>query len=372
MDLGLFLPNASRGFMISTTSPDYQPSFDKVFKVVAQAEAAGLDFCLSMAKLHGFGGPSGYWDSCLDSFTLIAGLLARTERIKLFATATILVMPPAIAARAAATMDSIAPGRFGINIVTGWQKAEYDTMDMWPGEAHFQRRYDYAAEYVKIMKELWATGRTSFDGEFFHMRDCEVFPLPLARIELVCAGQSDPGMRFACAQTDHIFLAMMGVNNPQSIKVPIARLNENAAAVGRAAGCLPLMMVCTDESREAAYARWAHYSAGTDYQALAYASGQASMDKAAAISEKSSAHQLVVSAEERNIDPATFTNTACMGMGVLVGSYADVAALLDEAASIPGVSGLMVALADWENDTEKFCKHVEPLMKSRASRRRAA
>jgi pyrimidine oxygenase len=179
-------------------------------------------------------------------------------------------------------------------------------------------------------------------------------------------------MRFACTESDHIFLAMVGVNDPKSITVPIARLNENAGIVGRKAGCLPLTMVCTDESSEAAYARWAHYSEGTDYEALAYASGQASMDRKAAVSDEASAHQLVVASKGGSIDPKTLTNTACMGMGVLVGSYADVAKMLDEAAEITGVSGLMVALADWETDTEKFCKYVEPLMKSRAGRRRAA
>lgn len=56
----------------------------------------------------------------------MAGLAAVTEKIKLFASTAILTLPPAIAARMATTIDSIAPGRFGINIVTGWQMAEYD------------------------------------------------------------------------------------------------------------------------------------------------------------------------------------------------------------------------------------------------------
>jgi pyrimidine oxygenase len=30
-----------------------------------------------------------------------------------------------VLARMAVTIDAIAPGRFGVNIVSGWQKAEY-------------------------------------------------------------------------------------------------------------------------------------------------------------------------------------------------------------------------------------------------------
>ncbi len=54
-----------------------------------------------------------------------------------------LTLPPAFAARMAVTIDPISHGRFGINIVSGWQQAEYTQMGIWPGEAHFQRRYKY-------------------------------------------------------------------------------------------------------------------------------------------------------------------------------------------------------------------------------------
>ncbi len=67
----------------------------------------------------------------------MAGLAAVTKRIQLFASCPVLAMPPAIVARMAATIDSIAPGRFGVNLVTGWQKAEYDQMGLWPGDEHY-------------------------------------------------------------------------------------------------------------------------------------------------------------------------------------------------------------------------------------------
>ena len=69
----------------------------------------------------------------------MAGLAAVTDRIKIFATAATLTMPPAIVARMAATIDSIAPGRFGINLVTGWAEAEYSQMGLWPGDSHYTR-----------------------------------------------------------------------------------------------------------------------------------------------------------------------------------------------------------------------------------------
>lgn len=62
----------------------------------------------------------------------------------------------------ATTIDSIAPGRFGINIVTGWQEAEYSQMSLWPGPAYFGYRYKYATEYVQVMKDLWDKGVSNF------------------------------------------------------------------------------------------------------------------------------------------------------------------------------------------------------------------
>ncbi len=51
----------------------------------------------------------------------MAGLAAVTSKIQIYATAATLTLPPAIVARMASTIDSISGGRFGVNLVTGWQ-----------------------------------------------------------------------------------------------------------------------------------------------------------------------------------------------------------------------------------------------------------
>jgi len=105
MDMGVFIPIGNNGFLISTTSPQYMPSFDLNRKVVQRAEAHGMDFALSMIKLRGFGGKSEFWDHNLESFTLMAGLAAVTHRIKLYASTAVLTLPPAIVARMAVTIQ---------------------------------------------------------------------------------------------------------------------------------------------------------------------------------------------------------------------------------------------------------------------------
>ena len=354
MQVGVFIPIGNNGWLVSTTSPQYIPSFDLNREVVQRAEQYGFDFALSMIKLHGFGGPSQYWDYNLESFTLMAGLAAVTSRIQLFASVAVLTMPAPLAARMSVTIDSISHGRFGLNIVTGWQMREYSQMGIWPGETHYLHRYDYCGEYVSILKELWADGRSDLKGEYFTMDDCRLLPKPQAHIPIICAAQSDRGTRFAAEYGDYNFCASLGVNEPMRVAHSVSRLVTATKEAGRTVPALLLTMVIADETDEAALARWGHYVDGTDFEALAYRDEQSTMDS--------------------NPDPySTARRRLSHGSallpcshGVLVGSYAKVAHLLDEMATIPGVAGVMLTFDDFIKGVDTFGRHVQPLMASRS------
>jgi pyrimidine oxygenase len=360
MDVGIFLPIGNNGWLISTTSPQYKPSFQLNLQVTQKAERYGLDFALSMIKLRGFGGPSEYWDYNLESFTMMAGIAAVTKRIQLFASVAVLTMPPPIIARMATTIDSISPGRFGVNIVSGWQQAEYEQMGMWPGEVHFARRYDYCEEYVRIMKELWETGRSDFKGEFFTMNDCRLQPIPQAPIKIVCAGQSDRGMKFAAEYGDYNFCSGTGMNDPVRAASNVDRLIAERNRTGRDVGALVLLMVIADETDEAAMAKWHHYVEGTDVEALNWRITQAKADK-------QGANQ--VSTVSRFVKVGTELPTA---MPVLCGSYAKIADMLDQIGLQPGIKGVMLTFDDFLIGMEQFGQRIQPLMKTRANIREAA
>jgi pyrimidine oxygenase len=355
MQLGVFIPIGNNGWLISTTSPKYKPSFDLNRGIVEKAERFGFDFALSMIKLRGFGGPSEFWDYNLESFTLMAGLAAVTSRIKLFATVGVLSMPPAVVARMAVTIDSISHGRFGVNIISGWQEAEYSQMGIWPGEHHYARRYEYCEEYVSILNDLWSAGVSDRKGEFFQMNDCRCLPMPTNKVEIVCAGQSDRGTRFASEYADYNFVASSGFNTPGQVGKVVSRLVAENARTGRDCGALVLIMVIADETDAAAEAKWEHYKSGTDYEALAWRDGQANNDTVK--DPFSVAGRFSVSTEAK-----LPTN-----MGTLVGSYAKVAGLLDELAAVPGVRGAMLTFDDFVVGMEQFGTRIQPLMKSRSA-----
>jgi pyrimidine oxygenase len=364
MHVGVFIPIGNNGWLISTTSPQYKPSFELNRAIVQKAEAYGLEFALSMIKLRGFGGPSGFWDYNLESFTLMAGLAAVTSRIRLLASVAVLTLPPAIVARMASTIDSISNGRFGINLVTGWQKAEYDQMGLWPGEVHFSRRYQYLAEYVQVMRELWRDGRSDFKGEFFTMNDCRLSPRPSGHLPLMTAGQSEKGVKFAAEYTDYNFVGSEGINTPIRCAPTVARLVAESKRTGRTVGAYLLVMIIADETDEAAMAKWEHYKAGTDMEALAWASDQAGADKQASASSTAGMISQIVKGEAEGPVPTRF--------GRLIGSYATVARLLDEMATIPGVAGVMLTFDDFLIGMEQFGHRIQPLMASRSRIAKAA
>jgi pyrimidine oxygenase len=352
MDIGVFIPIGNNGWLISTTSPQYKPSFALNREVVQKAESYGFEFALSMIKLRGFGGDSEFWDHNLESFTLMSGLAAVTSKIKLYASVALITIPPAIIARMAATIDDISGGRFGVNIVSGWQKAEYEQMGLWPGEEHFARRYDYSSEYVQVMKELWSTGHSDFKGKYFTMDDCRLSPQPKSHVGIVAAGQSPRGMQFAAEYADYNFILGVGVNTPTAYASSNAKLMEAAAVTGRDVGSYVLFMIISDETDEAAQAKWQYYKDGTDATALAWMADQGAADKTA--DANSTARRINLPEGAVNFN-----------MGTLVGSYESVARMLDEAANVAGTKGIMLVFDDFIVGMDAFGTRIQPLMACR-------
>ena len=54
----------------------------------------------------------------------------------------------------------------------------------------FGYRYEYATEYVHVMKDLWKTGVSNLKGKHFQMNDCKMSPLPSKEVQIVAACQS--------------------------------------------------------------------------------------------------------------------------------------------------------------------------------------
>ena len=73
-DVGVFLPMANGGWILSATAPRIDGSYRLNREIAVLAEELGLDFVMSMAKWKGYGGHTEHWKYALDSQMLMAAL----------------------------------------------------------------------------------------------------------------------------------------------------------------------------------------------------------------------------------------------------------------------------------------------------------
>jgi pyrimidine oxygenase len=307
------------------------------------AEDLGLSFVLSAVQYRGFGGPTEHWDYVLESFEVMTALAEATDRIQLYGSVALPTVHPAITARRAATIDHIAQGRFGINLVSGWQKEEYAQMGLWPGDVHYQRRYQYAREYVDILTLLWTQREVNYTGEFFQLHDCRILPHPERPLPLVCAGQSDMGMQFTAQHADYAFV--VGDLSGDAVFAANRKLQQYAAETGRDVGAYVLYTLIPGETEAEARAKSDHWTAHADLEALATMMGQAALDVAGGTS-------------------ALLQGIAYIGITPIIGSYTQCAAILDRIGTVPGTKGIMLIFPECLAGLEEFGEQVLPLMRT--------
>ena len=137
-------------------------------------------------------------------------------------------MHPAVFAKMAATMDDVAGGRMGFNIVSAGNKGEYTQMGLWP-ENFEEYRYEYCEEWVTAVKRLWTEDNVTMDGKYFKLDECQSWPHPVQSLPpIVCATTSERGWQFVA---QHCTAALFGGKDPNDQKKISRRVKEVAARV---------------------------------------------------------------------------------------------------------------------------------------------
>ncbi|QEE60578.1 LLM class flavin-dependent oxidoreductase [Salinibacterium sp. dk2585] len=346
---GVFLPVGNNGWILSESSPQYMPSYELNREIVQRAEKYDFGFALAMLKYRGFGGTTQHWDHTIDPFTLMAALAPVTERIKLYATISPLTYHPVVAAKMAAMVDDVSGGRFGLNLVAGWNRSEYAQMGAWPGDDYYGYRYDYLSEFTHILKESWAEGRVTFKGEHFAVEDCEVLPKPKGRIDIISAGASPRGRRFIAEYADFHFGAG---STPEQVEESHSALMRESAGTGRNPQSFASSMLIIGDTDADAARKVELYAKGADAGALEgmyreYSNDTSTEGSSAAIAEKV--------AQAKN-------NPFYGGGAPVVGSPQTIANHLNRLAAVSGTAGIMLTFDDFIEGIERFGAEVMPLL----------
>jgi len=116
-----------------------------------------------------------YHGPTLDALIVLAAYAARTERLKVGSSVLLLPLrPPALVAKAAATLDVLSGGRLILGVgVGGEYPPEFEAVGIPLAE-----RGARADEALAILKLLWSGDPASFEGRFYRLPEVRLNPPP--------------------------------------------------------------------------------------------------------------------------------------------------------------------------------------------------
>ncbi|MFP5298266.1 MAG: TIGR03560 family F420-dependent LLM class oxidoreductase [Actinomycetota bacterium] len=154
----------------------HQLTWNELVRRTRFAEDSGFDGAWVFDHFKAlYGDPFG---PCLEGWTLLAGLAAVTERIRLGALVTgVTYRHPSILATQAITVDHISNGRLEMAIGAAWFEREHEELGIdFPSS---RERIERLEEAVTVIDLLMTTDGATFEGRHFRLSDATYNPRPV-------------------------------------------------------------------------------------------------------------------------------------------------------------------------------------------------
>ncbi|MEH3156298.1 MAG: LLM class flavin-dependent oxidoreductase [Gordonia paraffinivorans] len=350
--LGLFSSNCSGGLAVTTIPERWSGSWEDNLRLARLADEVGIDFMLPIARWIGYGGETNFHEGVLEPIPWATAILASTTHLQAFATVHTAFNHPVVSAKQIATMDQVAPGRAGLNVVAGWNQPEYAALGADLPQDH-DSRYAMAQEWFDIVTDLWSRdGRWDHHGRFWDLTGVEAMPKPRdGRVPVLNAGSSAQGRAFAARNADLVFTIVGGTDDGADV---VAGVRADAQAQGRTAGAVtPTHVVCRPTRAEAE--EYLHY----------YAEENADWDAVDNLMRLQGMHAQSFTPEML----ATFRGRFAAGHGTcpLIGTPDDVADEIEKFARA-GFDGITMSFVDYIGELQYFADEVLPRLEKRGIR----
>ena len=168
-----------------------------------------------------------------DAWAILAGLAARTERIRLGTLVSpVTFRHPTVLAKTATTVDHISNGRVEIGIGAGWWEEEHRTHGFpFPPT---QERFELFEEQVEIVHGLLTQERFSFESPHYAIEECEFLHKPVQRPHppIVLGGTTaGPRMQRLVAAFADEFNTVLG--SPAEVRDRFTRIRSGLDAASR-------------------------------------------------------------------------------------------------------------------------------------------
>ena len=233
LTLGLFGANCSSGRAVTLVDERWSGSWADNLKLVRMADEAGIDFMLPIGRWKGYGGDTDYQGATYETINWASGLLGASKRITVFGTVHAPLFNPIIAAKMMVTADHIGEGRFGLNIVCGWNEDEFEMFGVTPGD--HERRYEFAQEWWDAIQLAWSDNENfDYTGKHLQLRGIRAKPKPYggSRPVVMNAGASPAGRAFAIRNCDAFFTQASRTSLAET-KERVSGFKAQAKALGR-------------------------------------------------------------------------------------------------------------------------------------------
>jgi alkanesulfonate monooxygenase SsuD/methylene tetrahydromethanopterin reductase-like flavin-dependent oxidoreductase (luciferase family) len=167
-----------------------------------------------------------------DTWTLLTAMAMRTENIHVFPdVANLPLRPPAVLAKAAATLDLLSGGRAELGLGAGgfWEaiKAMGGPVRT-PGES-----VAALEEAIQVIRLMWSGDRgVHFDGKFYQLQGVHTGPKP-AHPMGIWLGAYKPRMLSLVGRAADGWVPSLGGVQPEDLVAGNTRIDEAAKAAGR-------------------------------------------------------------------------------------------------------------------------------------------
>ena len=117
---------------------------------------------------------------CLEAWTLLAGLAARTSRIRLGVLVTgITYRHPSVLATEAITVDHISNGRLELGPGAAWHQPEHEELGI--SFPPLKERAERLEEGVQVIRLLMTKDRAMFKGRHYQLAGASYHPKPIQK-----------------------------------------------------------------------------------------------------------------------------------------------------------------------------------------------
>ena len=235
--------------------PQFGFRFEDVLAIALDGERTG--FTHLWLSDHFFLDESATRTDCLETWTLLAALAARTERIRLGTMVTAQsYRNPALLAKTAASVDVMSKGRLEFGLGAGWKELEYRAYGYEFPNA--PTRVTQMIETLEICTRMWKDERATYHGKHYRVDDALCSPKPMQTPLPIWIGGGKPRLMRAAARYGHAFNFNVSASLPAELPDRLRDLDEACRAEKRDPGTLlrsTFLLVCVGKTRAEAEAR---------------------------------------------------------------------------------------------------------------------